>query len=145
MSSVYIHTPPEIRTRPSIEITYNIGSENEENSIYRNNQTSIALLKKIYNFHNASEIENYLNQNNPILDSLLEGNIEIREIFTNIKEVSLELHEDFEEDFEQLFIVIKSTNGPEELLTMLNKLDDEWFLQLPYDIINKFNITVKSI
>jgi len=55
----------------------------------------------------------------------------------------LELNRDYEEDFEGLFIVIKTNLSPEDSLNLLDRFDEEWWLDVNDDIGNILEIMVR--
>ena len=105
----------------------------------------IDLLKDVYLLKEAKQIESYLWRNSILLDFLCEAHTQIINIFGFESQLSLELHRDYEENFEELFIVIKSLAEPSRMIELLDKLDDEWFLNVSDNVHGKLNITVESL
>ena len=93
----------------------------------------IKLLNDVYIFKQAKGIEPYLWNNRFLLDILFEAYEQIINIYGKSVELFLELHRDYEEDFEELFIVIKSSFSPTVAREMMDMLDETWFL----DVIDK--------
>lgn len=105
----------------------------------------IDLLKEVYLFQQTKEIKTYLWNNRFLLDILFEAYEQIINVFGKGIELNLELHRDYEEDFEELFIVIKSSLEPNVMLALMDKLDDEWFLGAMDSTKGKLNITVEPL
>lgn len=118
---------------------------NGETSITVQEEIKLKLLEELYIFNNENQIKTFLKKNTSLIDTLLFAENEIRKIFgENITSLELELHEDPEESFEKLFLVIKTINvSPEGILTLLEKLDNQWYLNLDYEIRKNFNITIE--
>lgn len=119
--------------------------EQTEVSTIRRIITDINLLKKMYAFKQIKEIDSYLLNNKFLLDILFEAYGQIVNIFGKNIDLQLELHRDYEEDFEELFIVIKSFLKPNVMLALMDKLDDEWFLGAMDATRGKLNITVEPL
>jgi hypothetical protein len=99
----------------------------------------------MYAFKQTKEIDSYLWNNKFMLDILFEAYVQIMNIFGKNIDLQLELHRDYEEDFEELFIVIKSFLKPNVMLALMDKLDDEWFLGAMDATRGKLNITVEPL
>jgi len=80
-----------------------------------------------------------------LLGILLEAVREIRRVFGKEISLWLELHHDPEEDFEGLFIIIKTKRSPEESLNLLDRLDEEWWLNVDDNVSNMLEIMVRPI
>ncbi|MBI5208124.1 MAG: hypothetical protein HY934_10110 [Candidatus Firestonebacteria bacterium] len=118
---------------------------NEGNSIFLKTFEDIKILKIQYSFKEEKEIEIFLDNNKFLIEILIEAKNKIINIFRQNVELLLELHKDYEEDFEELFIIIKAFYSPEEMITLANKLDEAWFLNRMDDTKGKLNITVESL
>jgi len=100
-------------------------------------------LYQSYRFINAeSEITNSIEEYN-LWSFLLEAPWEIRRVFGNNIALDLEFHHDPEENFEGLFIVIKTNLSPAGSLNLLDRLDMEWWLDIDDDISNILEIMVR--
>ena len=100
-------------------------------------------LYQLYRFiHPELEIINFIREYN-LWAFLLEAHREIRRVFGNDIVLELELHHDPEEDFEGLFITIRTNLSPEDSLNLLDRLDEEWWLYVDDDISNILEIMVK--
>ena len=108
-------------------------------------ESQIASIEDIYNFANREDIMSFLKTNRFLIKILKEAYENIKTIFGASVYLYLELCADPEEDFEELFIVIKSTHDSEEALHLLDKLDKSWFLRVVDSTQGKLNITVESI
>lgn len=132
---------PSITVSPAVKLQRNIA----ETSAILQVIEDIKLLRDIYCFQKAKEIETYLWNNQFLLNILFEAYEQVINIFGKNIEFHLELHRDYEEDFEELFIVIKSSLEPNVMLALMDKLDDEWFLGAMDDTRGKLNITVEPL
>lgn len=117
----------------------------EETSAILHAIGDIDLLKEVYFFQQTKEIETYLWNNRFLLDILSEAYKQIINIFGKDIDLQLELHRDYEEDFEELFVVIKSSLKPDQMLVLMDKLDDDWFLGAMDATKGKLNITVEPL
>lgn len=104
----------------------------------------ISLLKKKYIFINEKEIEDFLWRNKELIEILFEAPSNISEVFGEVP-LYLELHHDPEEDWEELFIVIKSSYNPEEAVALMDKLGEKWFLNIIDKVGNKLCITEEPL
>jgi len=85
----------------------------------------------------------FLKENEFLIEILKEAYKTIETIFGASVTLYLKLCADPEEDFEELFIVIKSTHNSEEALHLLSKFDESWFLKVVDSTRGKLNITVE--
>jgi len=85
----------------------------------------------------------FLKENEFLVKILKEAHKNIETIFGASVNLCLKLCADPEEDFEELFVVIKSTHNSEEALHLLSKLDESWFLKVVDSTRGKLNITVE--
>ena len=101
----------------------------------------------IYQFRDggeASAIAQFLMQQPFLLSLLVEASEEIEQIFEPDVRLFLELEEDPEEDFDELFIVIQTDKEGEEALALLSELDETWFLEVLPRARNLLNLTVET-
>jgi len=117
----------------------------EETSIIAQEENKLKLLEELYILNNETKVKTFLKRNPFLIDILLSAENEIREVLEeNISSLELELHKDPEEGFEKLFLVVKTTNAsPEKLIGLLEKIDDEWYLNLDYETRKNFNIMIE--
>ena len=104
-----------------------------EISVIRRSEELINVLEAFYLFRNQEEVKVFLLANNYLIEILFEAHWQIKRVFGVAVTTYLELHHDPEEEFEELFIVAKSTYSPEEARKLMDQLDEEWFL----DVMNK--------
>ncbi len=79
-----------------------------------------------------------------LLSLLVEAPEQMEGIFGLDARLFLELDEDPEENFDELFIVIETDRDQEDALALLSKLDDTWFLKVLPKTRNLLNITVET-
>jgi len=106
-------------------------------------ESQIASIEGIYNFVDREDIISFLKANKFLIKILKEAHKNIKFIFGASVHLYLKLCADPEEDFEELFVVIKSTHNSEEALHLLNKLDESWFLKIVDSTQGKLNIMVE--
>lgn len=116
-------------------------------SVFLKTKEDIELLGSIYTFKNPAEIRKFLWTHKDLIGTLLEAHKQIKRVFgENMIEVYLEYGRDPEEDFEGLFAVIKTNLSPEESLDLLDRFDEEWFLDnVSNEIGSIFTVTVRPI
>jgi len=118
----------------------------KETSIFLKKLNDIEQLKSLYIFENSEEIKRFLLSHDYLIDCLSEAYDQIRGIFEeNLIEICLEYDRDSEEDFEGLFVTIKTNLSPEPSLDLLEKFDDNWWLQVDFKIRSLITIMVRPV
>lgn len=107
-------------------------------------QRLIRELEKLYIFDDPKEIRSFLLTNDYLLEILSDAPYHIYRIFGQIP-IHLELHNDPEEGWDELFIVIKSPYSAKEAIELEEKLVKEWFLDRLKDTKGKLNITEEPL
>ena len=79
---------------------------------------------------------------NQLKNVLWEAVSHIRRIFGTDAQLYLELSDDPEGDFRELFIVIRANHKIDKALQLLARLDQEWFFSIINKVGNSLNITV---
>lgn len=123
------------------------------NLIVIDNSTTLGLerkdildeLKGAYEFSNVEEIRNFIMQNNYLADILKEAPKNIYRIFGKSVKLILELHSDPEEEWDELFIVIKSPYNAKKAVALERKLFDEWFIHIMNKVNDKLNFTEEPL
>jgi len=106
----------------------------------------IELLEEKYVIKNKVEVATFLDEHTNFIGVLVETCEQIKKIFDkNIVEISLSLNEDPEEDFIGLSIVVRTPLKSEVSLDLLDKFDDEWWLDLDAEIRNAVTVIVRSV
>jgi hypothetical protein len=98
-------------------------------------------LKGAYEFSNIEEIRNFIMQNNYLINILNEAPENIYRIFDRRIKLILELRSDPEEEWDELFIVIKSPYNAEKTVELGTKLFYEWFIHIMNKVNDKLNFT----
>lgn len=118
--------------------------------------TSVSLMEKesveemvsLYQFYkfvdNEEEIVSFVEKHH-LLGILLEAVREIRRVFGKEILLELELHRDPEEEWDELFIVIKTNYPPEKAVKLEEKLFYEWFIKIIDKVNNKLNFTEEPL
>lgn len=112
-----------------------------ENSIILKPQKDIRLLEILYNFENPMDVKRFLLTNKSLIEIVFEAHRQIKRIFVEEINLFLELHHDPEEDWEELFIVIKSPYAPIKTRELMDDLDRSWFLDIMDKTQGKLCIT----
>jgi len=92
-----------------------------------------------------SGIRKFLEENEYLYPILAEAPGKIFSVFGTDVKISLELHRDPEEDWEELFIIIKSHYATDEAVRLEKKLAEEWFLLRLQSTKGKLNITEEPL
>lgn len=106
----------------------------------------IKFLERRYAFNNPEEVKIFLLTHEHLIEPLFEARKHIGDIFGEGVEVCLEIDRDPEEDFEGLSAIVKTNLSPELSLDLLDKFDEEWFLDnVTAEIGSIFTITVRPL
>lgn len=100
-------------------------------------------LEKFYILENTEEIVEFIGTHTFLVSMLFEAPKRIKNIFSESIEMYLELHKDPEEDFEGLFIIIKTNLTPKVSLDLLDKFDEKWWLSVDSNIRNLLEVMVR--
>jgi len=97
---------------------------------YKHHKTNAEFKNKIENlnvkYRDYEKIEKFLLTHDYIIEYLFKAYNQIKRIFKeNIIEIILEYYRDSEEDYEGLFVNIKTNLSPESSLELLEKFDEE--------------------
>jgi hypothetical protein len=90
-------------------------------------------------------IRKFLEENGHLYPILEEAPDKIVSVFGTDAKISLELHRGPEEDWEELFIIIKSHYATDEAVRLEKKLAEEWFLLKLQSTKGKLNITEEPL
>ena len=119
---------------------------NKESSVFLRSIENIELLEHFYCFDNPDEIKRFLLIHDYLIDCLFKTYGKIKKIFgENAVELCLELNRDPEEDFEGLFIIIKTNLSPEKSLDLLDEFDEEYWLDISDEIGNILEVMVRPL
>lgn len=104
-------------------------------------------IESVYEFAEGQreEIRGFLEDKkylNPILNEI-RG--KIFSVFGKGAKLCLELHRDPEEDFERLFIIVKTNLSPDQALDLLDKFDEEWWLDIDDKVRKVLEVDVENI
>jgi len=118
----------------------------KESSIFLQLQKDIKSLAHLYIFINPDDIKRFLLNHDYLINTLFEVHNQIRRVFgANIIEICLEYDKDPEENFEGLFVTVKTNLFPEQSLDLLEKFDEEWWLTLDFQVRNKITVMVRPV
>jgi len=117
-----------------------------ENSLFLKSERDIEQLEGIYTFDKSKDIKRFLWTHKDVIETLFNAYKEIKRVFSlNIIDIGLEYDKDPDEDFEGLSIIIKTTLNPELSLTLLDKFDEEWWLDVDDKIRTVLTVMVRSV
>jgi len=106
-------------------------------------ESNIEFLQEFYIFNNPIEVKTFLFSNDCLFDTLYEAHQQLRRIFgESVINIHLEILKDPDEMFEQLFVIVKTNRSPEESLSLLDKFDQEWWLDVDSDIRQNLEIDI---
>lgn len=105
----------------------------------------IELLEVFYPFANPNEVRDFLWANKYLIEVLFEAHKQIKRVFGQGVNIHLELHRDPDENFEELFVVIETDLSPKLSLDLLDRFDEEWFLDIADKTEGKLNVTVRPL
>lgn len=107
---------------------------------------NIELIERLYTFHNPIEVKRFLQDHDYLINTLFEAYEQIKRVFgEHVIEVCLEYDRDPEEDFEGLSAIVKTNLSPELSLDLLDKFDEEWFLNIDDEIRIIFTVIVRPV
>jgi len=122
--------------------------EYEETSVSFKPQKDIKLLEGMYIFKNPPEIIIFLlTHREELIETLFSAHNQIKGVFReNMIGLYLEYDRDSEEKFEELFAVIETNLSPEESLNLLDRFDEEWFLDnVSNEVGSIFSVMVRPL
>jgi len=104
-------------------------------------------LEHLYTIENPIEVKSFLAAHHNLIDYLFVTNEQIERFFgDNALEISLKHDSDPEEDYEGLFVTVKTNLPPEESLDLLDRFDDEWFLEcVPPEVGSILTVGVRPV
>jgi len=111
-------------------------------------ERKLTTLSKLYIFsdgNSKTKAVQFIKDHPFLLNTLFEAPKHIFSIFGRKVLLYLELHRDPEEDFEGFFIIIKTNLSPEESLNLLDRLDEEAWLDVDDSTSNILEIMVRPI
>ena len=91
------------------------------------------------------EIQKFLEEENYLYPILEEAKDRIISVFGENVKIFLDLYHDTEENWDELFIIIKSSYSAEEAVKLENRLAEEWFLGRMKETRGKLNITEEPL
>jgi hypothetical protein len=124
--------------------TFEFKLQQIETSSYLSPYKTIKDLETIYFFENYNDIMQFLRSNLDLVPLLVEAPIYIYDIFGGVP-IFLEVHSDPEENWDELFIVIKTTLPAEEAVKREMQLFDIWFSHVIQKVGNRLNYTEEPL
>jgi hypothetical protein len=105
-------------------------------------------MENIFKFYKVDEnqknvIADFLESNGKVVPVLLEARLQIERLIGKFP-LHLELEQDPEEKFEELFVIVKADKRPEESISLIEKLDREWFIPLHSDLMDRLNFDIET-
>ncbi|MBP9019704.1 MAG: hypothetical protein KBG04_07805 [Bacteroidales bacterium] len=115
-----------------------------EVSVYLSPYKLIDELERVYIYENPQEIKTFLLSNKDLILILKEAPNYIYRVFGRVP-IYLELHSDPEEDWNELFIIIKSSLSADEAINREKELFDIWFSRIVHRVGNRLNYTEEPL
>ncbi|MFA5877729.1 MAG: hypothetical protein WC880_05225 [Candidatus Paceibacterota bacterium] len=123
--------------------SYELGEPlNLYGSVFDESETRLRLVFDNYLIEQQQKIRDFLRAQPHVMKVLIEALPKLAELFGGTL-VELELHNDPEEGFQELFASIRSTYDVSLSLKLLNEFDN-WFLSVLPAVQGKLNFTIKS-
>ena len=107
-------------------------------------EDDLSILHDIYIFDYAGEEEVFIHNNYHLVPFLKNAITPIMLICGNDIDVKLHYSRDDEEDFETLFIIIKTSLAADYNISLLDRIDNEWWLNVDYDVRKFLSIDIDS-
>ena len=107
-------------------------------------KSDLSVLHTLYEFGFSGEEERFIQNNSHLIPFLKEAKESIEKIYDQDCTTVLHYLKDDEEDSEVLFIVLRTALTTDENLSLLRKLDDKWWLDVPYSIRKVVSLDVVS-
>ncbi len=111
-----------------------------ENSVSRRVDELFNAIKSVYYIDETFEVLNFLRENDFLINIIFSSVHVVNAVFGNGVATSLEIKRDPEEEYEELFIVIKSSYTAYEARERMSILLDYWFLDILDKTQGKLNI-----
>ena len=105
----------------------------------------IKFLECRYTFSNPDEVKRFVLMHDYFIGPLFEVRKHVEKVFGTGVEVCLEVDRDPEEDFEGLSAIVKTNLSPESSLDLLDKFDEEWWLDVDSEIRMTLTIMVRPV
>lgn len=119
-------------------------AENEQSSVYLSIINKIGLIEEFYVLENLVDIKIFLLRNPNLIDILLDAPKYFNGHIMNAQ-LYLELHRDPEENWDELFIILKINAEVHEAINIENKLFETWFSDIMDETRGLLNFEVEPI
>jgi len=114
--------------------------------IEREEKDSFASLYQLYKIDQTGSVASFLRDHPYFTEILFETHRHIKRVFgQHLVEVCLESDRDPEEDFDGLSVIVRTNLSPESSLDLLEKFDEEWWLDLDDEIRTVLTVMVRPI
>ena len=130
---------------PIFLLVDSIRHSEEELSISLRVLRDIELLGRFYVFDNPIAVNSFLLKHDFLFNAIFEAYKHLNEIFGAGVETHLKIHNDPEEDFEALFIIVKSVLPSDQSLNLLDRFDEEWWLDVDDEIRKLIEVDVENM
>ena len=107
---------------------------------------SIESLSILYAFAQPEKIRQFLVRHPHLISPLFEIYTQARRVFRDsVTPMALEYVKDSEEDFEGLTVVVKTKLPPDQSLALLEKFDQEWWLDLDFEVRRLLAVITQTV
>jgi hypothetical protein len=112
-----------------LERNYEKGKSSQTTNHVHGLNSDLELLNFFYEINDLIELENFISENEFITVCAIDAVDEIKKVFGKVN-ISLKVIRIYEESyFEQLQIRIETKNSIEDSLELLDKFDDDWWIE----------------
>ena len=143
-NSFYLKDIPLLQEFSTYTTPYKL-HRTEDSSINLEFYNNLKTLENIFEFNNSDDIKRFILKHRELLEILLNADNEIHKIFGSNVRLQLELHTDPEEEWDELFIIIKSPYSAEKAIELEKKLFNEWFINIIDKVNNKLNFAEEPL
>jgi hypothetical protein len=132
-----------VKLEPEQEIEFSVKMYPTATLISRG-ENYLSTLHDLYEFDYVGDEERFIKDNKRLINFLMEAPYQIKKICGKDIKINLHFDRDDEEDYASLFIIIKTRLSADENISLLDRIDNEWWLKADYDIRKAISIDVDS-
>jgi len=137
------------------DFSASIGSERDfnfvdvdqiESSVFLYNEDKFKQLEQLYKIQNIEEVKKFIKSNEKLIPVICDTRVEAEKIFgSDIEDFIIEYNKDYEESAEWLSIIFEVKALPEAILYLLDRFDDEFWLNVPVEQRMKITVIVRPV
>ena len=116
-----------------------------ETSVFRKKLEDIEGLKQLYSLRDPTNVTAFLLAHDYLIAPLFQVYEQTRKLFGwHVIDIEMEYDRDPEEDFEGLFVTVETSLSPEESVDLMERFDNEWWLDMDERVRMAVTIMVRS-